>query len=63
VNIDSKRIGAVGSIIAALAVLHGLRSRRWRYIHTFGVGLGVASAVLPLLEGRPHRSAAGAEAG
>ena len=53
----ARRVGGAGSIIAGIAVLHGLRTRKWRHIHTFGVALGVASAVAPLLAGKP----AGAE--
>ena len=37
---DWKKVGAVGSVIGGIAVLHGLKSRKWRFIHTLGVALG-----------------------
>jgi hypothetical protein len=48
-NIDWKRVGAAGSVIGGIAIMHGLKSRRWRYIHTAGVTLGLISAVVPLI--------------
>ncbi len=50
VNIDGKRVGAAGSVIAGIAVIHGLRTRKWRYIHTIGVVLGIAAVVAPLVK-------------
>ena len=47
-NINWKRVGAAGSIIGGIAVMHGLRTRKWRYIHTIGVALGVIATVAPL---------------
>jgi hypothetical protein len=34
-------------VIAGIAVLHGLTSRKWRDIHTLGTLLGIAVAVAP----------------
>jgi orotate phosphoribosyltransferase-like protein len=50
VNVDWKRVGAAGSVIGGIAVMHGLKSRKWRSIHTFGVALGIAATVIPLIE-------------
>ena len=47
---DWKRVGAAGSVIGGLAVMHGLRSRKWRFIHTFGVALGIVATVAPFLK-------------
>jgi len=49
VAIDWKMVGGAGSIIGGIAVMHGLKSRKWRYIHTFGVALGVVSTVAPIV--------------
>jgi hypothetical protein len=46
-NIDWKAVGAAGGIIAAIAVLHGLTSRKWQDMHTLGVVLGLAAAAAP----------------
>jgi len=43
-DIDWQRVRAVGVVIGALAVLHGLKTRTWRYIHTFGAVLVIVSA-------------------
>jgi hypothetical protein len=50
VNVDWKRVGAAGSVIGGIAVMHGLKARTWRSIHTFGVALGIAATAAPLLE-------------
>jgi orotate phosphoribosyltransferase-like protein len=54
-SIDWKKVGAAGSVIGGIAVIHGRRTREWRYIHTFGVALGIVSTVVPLLT-RIHRA-------
>jgi hypothetical protein len=46
-NIDWKKVGAAGAVMGGISVIHGLRHRRWRYIHTLGVVLGIAAAVAP----------------
>lgn len=48
-NIDWKPVSAAGTVIAGVAVLHGLTTRRWRDIHTFGVLLGLVANVAPRL--------------
>jgi hypothetical protein len=48
-NIDWNKVGAVGTVIGGISVLHGLRHRRWRYIHTLGILLAIAAAVAPRL--------------
>jgi hypothetical protein len=48
-NIDWKTVGTAGTVIAGIAVLHGLTSREWRDIHTFGVVLGLAATLAPRL--------------
>ena len=49
-NIDWRRVGAAGSVIGGIAIMHGLKSRRWRYLHTFGVALGIVSTAAPILK-------------
>ena len=44
---DWKMIGAVGAVIAAVAILHGATSRKWQDIHTLGIVLGAAAALAP----------------
>lgn len=59
-NIDWNKVGAVGSVIGGIAVMHGLTTRKWRYIHTFGVILGILAAVAPHVK---RKSANAAQAG
>jgi len=49
-DIDWKKVRAAGAIIAGLSVILGIRHRRWRYTHTFGVILGVAAAAAARLK-------------
>jgi hypothetical protein len=49
-KVDWKRVGAAGSVIGGIAVMHGLKSRKWRSIHSFGVALGIVTTVVPLVE-------------
>ena len=49
-DIDWAKVRAVSGVIAGICVLHGVRHRRWRYLHTFGVVLGVAAAAASLLQ-------------
>jgi hypothetical protein len=42
-------VGAAGSVIGGIAVIHGLKSRKWRSIHSFGVVLGITATVVPLV--------------
>jgi orotate phosphoribosyltransferase-like protein len=62
--IDWKMVGAAGSIISGIAIMHGLSTRKWRHIHTFGVVLGIAAGVAPLVKrARALRTALAPEAG
>ena len=47
--IDWKVVGGASSIIGGIAVMHGLKTRKWRYLHTFGVALGVVATVAPIV--------------
>ena len=49
-NVDWKRVGAAGSVIGGIAVMHGVKSRKWRTIHSFGVALGIVATAIPLVE-------------
>jgi len=49
-DFDWKLVGGAGSIIGGIAVMHGLKNRKWRYIHTFGVLLGVVATVAPIVK-------------
>jgi hypothetical protein len=57
-NIDWKKVGAAGTVIAGIAVIHGMKTRTWRYIHTGGVVLGITAAVAPYLIKRKSAGAA-----
>jgi hypothetical protein len=51
VDVDWKAVGAIGAVIAGLAVLHGLTSKRWKDAHTLGVVLGlIAAAALHVVD-------------
>ena len=56
-NVDWKRVGAAGSVIGGIAVMHGVKSRKWRFIHSFGVALGIVATVIPLVERARRMSA------
>jgi hypothetical protein len=49
-DIDWKRVRAAGVAIAAISVILGVRHRRWRYTHSFGVVLGIAAAAAARLK-------------
>jgi len=51
-DIDWKRVRAAGVAIAAISVILGVRHRRWRYTHSFGVVLGIAAAAAARLKDR-----------
>jgi hypothetical protein len=50
-NIDWPRVRATGEVIAGLTAIHGLRYRKWEYVHTFGVVMGFAATAAILLYG------------
>ena len=49
-KINWRMVGGAGSIIGGIAVMHGLKTRKWRYIHTFGVTLGFVATVAPIVK-------------
>ena len=51
-DVDWERVGAVGSIVGAVAVIHGLKTRSWRYLHTAAVALAIGAAVAGRLRAR-----------
>ena len=51
-DVDWGKVGAVGSIIGAVAVLRGRKTRSWRYLHTAAVGLAIGAAVAGRLKAR-----------
>jgi len=46
-DIDWKAVGAIGAVVAAIAVLHGLTSRKWKEVHTLGMLLGLLATAAP----------------
>jgi hypothetical protein len=49
-NVDWKKVRAASAVIAGISVIHGLRHRRWRYVHSAGVVLGIAAAAAARLK-------------
>ena len=49
---DWKMIGTVGTVIAAVAIVHGLTSPKWQEIHTIGTVLGAAAVLAPYVLAR-----------
>ena len=49
-RINWKVVGGAGSIISGIAVMHGLKTRKWRHIHTLGVFLGIAAGLAPFVK-------------
>ena len=43
-DIDWEKVRAVGAIIGAIAVIHGLKNRSWRYAHSAAAGLAIGAA-------------------
>jgi hypothetical protein len=60
-NIDWMKVRAAGAVIAGLTAIHGLKHRRWQYVHTFGIALGVTAAALARLKDKYAGSAQPAE--
>jgi hypothetical protein len=50
VKINWRMVGGAGSIVGGIAVMHGLKSRKWRYLHTFGLALGLVATVAPMVK-------------
>ena len=51
-DVDWGKVGALGSIVGAVAVIHGLKTRSWRYLHTAAVALAIGAAVAGRLKPR-----------
>jgi hypothetical protein len=51
-NIDWPKVRATGAVIAGLSAIHGLKYRKWQYVHTFGVVLGMVAAAAGLLKNK-----------
>jgi hypothetical protein len=51
-NIDWPKVRATGAVIAGLSAIHGLRYRKWQYVHTFGVALGTVAAAAGLIKNK-----------
>jgi hypothetical protein len=49
-DVDWERVGAVGSIVGAVAVLHGLNTRSWRYLRIAATALVIGAAVAARLK-------------
>jgi hypothetical protein len=60
-NMNWVKVRAGGAVIAGIALLHGVKGRKWRYIHTLGVVIGVAAATATILQNKyTERSATSA---
>jgi hypothetical protein len=51
-DVDWGKVGAVSSIIGAVAVIHGLKTRSWRYLHTAAAALAIGAAVAGRLKSK-----------
>jgi len=49
-NLDWSKVRATGAIIAGLSAIHGLKYRKWQYVHTFGGVLGMVAAGAAFLQ-------------
>ena len=52
IDVDWERVRAVGTIIGALAVLHGIKTRSWRYLRNAAAVLAIGSAAAGFLKNR-----------
>jgi len=51
-DVDWERVGAVCSIVGAVAVIHGLKTRSWRYLRTAATALVIGAAVAGRLKAK-----------
>jgi hypothetical protein len=51
-DVDWERVGAVGSIVGAVAVIHGLKTRSWRYLRTAATALVIGARVAARLKAK-----------
>jgi hypothetical protein len=49
-DIDWPRVRAAGEVVAGVTAIQGLRHRKWEYVHTFGVVLGIVATAAGLLK-------------
>lgn len=55
-DVDWGKVGAVSSMVGAVAVIHGLKTRSWRYLHTAAVALAIGAAAAGRLKARYARA-------
>ena len=60
-DIDWEKVGAVGSMIGAVTVILGLRTRSWRYVRTAATVLAIGSAAAERLKEKYAGTAQAAE--
>jgi hypothetical protein len=60
-NIDWPRVRAIGDVIAGVCALQGLKYRKWEYVHTFGVVLGIVATAAGLLKNKYNKAPRPAE--
>jgi hypothetical protein len=51
-DVDWERVRAVGAMIGAAAVIHGLKTRSWRYLHTAAAALAIGAAAAARLKAK-----------
>jgi len=51
-DVDWERVGAVGSMVGAVVVIFGLKTRSWRYLRTAAVALAIGASVAGHLKAR-----------
>jgi len=51
-DVDWGKVDAVSSIAGAVAVLHGVKTRSWRYLHTAAVALAMGAAAAGWLKNK-----------
>ena len=54
-DVDWDKVRAVGALIGAITVIHGLKTRSWRYIHTAAAALAISAAAAGRLKGKYAR--------
>ena len=42
-DVDWEKVRAVGAMIGAITVIHGLKSRSWRYVHAAAAALAIGA--------------------
>ena len=62
-DIDWEKVRAVGAIVGAVAVIHGLKNRRWRYTHSAAAALAIGAAAAGRLKSKYAGAPQAPEAG